>query len=189
MAPQWLDRRASSSCGKSRVWACSCKLTNTRESRRESLQICATESVRLRHCSPECPRLCPMKSLSQVERSFSATQLYRKTRLLGLFLNHTERASLLRQSFRRTQRAPTLSIKLQRTARTEAPISCCLVVQTFPACTLSSPKACGPISMVSVFGATVRIANPTPISVERVAPLPIQDSQAARFVVPFSCQM
>ena len=38
-------RSASSSCGRSGEWVCSCPATNTMESRRESLAICATEPV------------------------------------------------------------------------------------------------------------------------------------------------
>jgi hypothetical protein len=37
-------RRTRSLCGSSEVRACSCVPTNTLESRRESLQICAAES-------------------------------------------------------------------------------------------------------------------------------------------------
>ena len=43
MAPQWLDKNASSSYDSSEVWVCSCTPTNILESRRESLEICATE--------------------------------------------------------------------------------------------------------------------------------------------------
>ena len=45
MAPQWLDKNASSSCGKSQVSVCSCPTTNTMESHRESIMIYATEPV------------------------------------------------------------------------------------------------------------------------------------------------
>ena len=57
MAPQWLDRSASSSYDSSEVWICSCTPTNILESRRESLDICATEPSR---CTPNAPK--PLES-------------------------------------------------------------------------------------------------------------------------------